>query len=164
MENNLDNPGQSNIKLEFADIDVSLVLIGLLVKMNIRNLNISKIKKYIYDCKKSGQYERIFSCFEIDEDLNSMQLKECYSFLKLCRVLAKNGDTLYINDNNFDYDSIFVEYHGILFECEQMLTDFFKKNPEEFSPMRFFDYYIFEDYFKQNDLLNSKKKKRQEKL
>lgn len=42
---------------EFIDIDAALLFVAILSKMRINNINIVKLKEYLYKCIKQNKYQ-----------------------------------------------------------------------------------------------------------
>ena len=100
----------SQISSEFGDIDAVLLFVAILTKMKINNINIVKLKEYLYKCIEQNKYQELLNNIDLDSNLNSRCLNECYSLLKLCKILIIHDDYLYINDKNLDYNGIITEY------------------------------------------------------
>ena len=69
----------SQISSEFGDIDAVLLFVAILTKMKINNINIVKLKEYLYKCIEQNKYQELLNNIDLDSNLNSRSLNECYS-------------------------------------------------------------------------------------
>lgn len=144
---------------ELIDIDAVLLFVAILSKMRINNINIVKLKEYLYKCIKQNKYQELLNSIDLDSNLNSRSLNECYSFLKLCKILIIHDDYLYINDKNLDYNDIITEYQEYYEPCKNLIEEYIKLNPNEFHYASYCDYNLVNSYFNiENNILIKKKK------
>lgn len=155
----------SQISSEFGDIDAVLLFVAILTKMKINNINIVKLKEYLYKCIEQNKYQELLNNIDLDSNLNSRCLNECYSLLKLCKILIIHDDYLYINDKNLDYNGIITEYQEYYKPCKNLIEEYLQPAPNEFNYASYCDYNLVNSHFdiKNNVLVKKKKNKRETK-
>lgn len=153
----------STVESEILDIDVVLLFLAVLTKMKVRYINVLKLIKYLYKCKEEGKYEKLLNNIDIDSDLNSRCLNECYCFLNLCKIIVIEDGKLFINDRNLNYKDVINDYSEYVKSCEDLVYEYFKLNPSEFNKIEFCDYSLLNKCFEVNDNFIKKKKKNNKK-